>query len=505
MPTRRLSLFLRHLARGMAAQTMANLSDRQLVEQFLASRDDSVFEVIVRRHGPMVYRVCWRALQQEQDAEDALQATFLVLAQKLHTVRKHSSLASWLHGVAYRVALKAKAQAVSRQRHERAASTSRAVPPDELRWKELRVVLDAELAQLPEKWRLPLILCYLEGRTQEEAAGQLSCSEKTLRRRLDEARAALGRRLSRRGVIWPAALSAVLLSDCVAPAAVKLGLVGPTVDAAARVAGGEPMTAAALVSAKVAALTKGVLKAMLLAKLKIAAAALPLGAFGLGAALMVAQAALMMARGTAPEPQAQEKSVRQPVNVSVAASKELNEEGGLNQQVQEWNWLVTKVDGEKRTISLELPPENPGNQVAVFAGAPVSDLAFKLRGITLQGIAVTEDVKVLIDGREGKLADVQKGMQVTVRMAENGPTIRGIEATAPRRCTLKAIDIEKKTITVSVGAKEWTARVAAGATIVMPGKQEFKLSDLKGGMRVHVQLGVEADKLVVKAIVANSE
>src|SRR4029079_15472624 len=132
----------------------------------------AVFTALVRRHGPMVDRVCWRVSQQEQDAEDAFQATFLVLAQKLHTVRKQDSLASWLHGVALRVALKAKAQAALRrrheeQRHEEQASVSRAVPPDDVTWRELRTALDAELAQLPEKWRLPLILCYLQGRTQD--------------------------------------------------------------------------------------------------------------------------------------------------------------------------------------------------------------------------------------------------------------------------------------------------------------------------------------------------
>src|SRR5262249_33394585 len=207
MATARLSVFLRRLTRGMVAEKLVDQFDRQLVEQFLVRRDEAVFETLVRRHGPMVYRVCWRVLQQEQDAEDALQATFLLLAQKLRTVRKHDSLASWLHGVAHRVALKAKAQAAIRRRHEQQASVTQPVPPDEVTWRELRTVLDAELAQLPEKWRLPLILCYLEGRTQDEAAGHLGWSRTTLQRRLTEAQEALGRRLKQRGVVWPAALS----------------------------------------------------------------------------------------------------------------------------------------------------------------------------------------------------------------------------------------------------------------------------------------------------------
>src|SRR5215831_7864333 len=112
MATAHLSAFLRRLTRGMVAETLVDQSDRQLVEQFLVRRDEAVFETLVRRHGPMVHRVCWRVLEQE--AEDAFQATFLVLAQKLHTVRKQDSLASWLHGVAHRTALKARAQLATR-------------------------------------------------------------------------------------------------------------------------------------------------------------------------------------------------------------------------------------------------------------------------------------------------------------------------------------------------------------------------------------------------------
>src|SRR5215831_4046707 len=104
MATASMSTFLRRLTRGMAAETFRDLSDRQLVEQLLDGGDEAVFEAVVRRHGPMVYRVCWRVLQQEQDTEDAFQATFLLLGQKLGSVRNHASLACWLHGVARRVA-----------------------------------------------------------------------------------------------------------------------------------------------------------------------------------------------------------------------------------------------------------------------------------------------------------------------------------------------------------------------------------------------------------------
>jgi RNA polymerase sigma factor (sigma-70 family) len=270
----------------MVAETLADQSDRQLVEQFLAGRCEAVFEAILRRHGAMVYRVCWRVLQHHQDAEDAFQATFLVLAQRLRTVRKHASLASWLHGVAHRVALRAKAGAATRRRHEAQASECQPMPPDDVSWGEVRAVLDAELAALPEKWRLPLVLCYLEGRTQDEASAQLGWSARTLRRRLEEARTGLGRRLSRRGVVWPAALSAVLLSDAVASATVSPGLLDSTIKAASLIAAGHT-AGVGLITAKAAALTEGVMKTMLLGKLKLAVAVLlAIGALGIGASAL---------------------------------------------------------------------------------------------------------------------------------------------------------------------------------------------------------------------------
>src|SRR5262249_42496159 len=137
MATAQVSHFLRRLTRGMVAATLADQSDRQLVERFLAGQDEAVFEAILRRHGAMVYRVCWRVLQHHQDAEDAFQATFLVLAQRLRTVRKHASLASWLHGVAHRVALKSKGAAARRRRHEEQAAASQTMPPADVSWREV--------------------------------------------------------------------------------------------------------------------------------------------------------------------------------------------------------------------------------------------------------------------------------------------------------------------------------------------------------------------------------
>jgi RNA polymerase sigma factor (sigma-70 family) len=260
--------FLQRLTRGMSAETLGERTDRQLVASLLRGRDEAAFETLVRRHGGMVYRVCARILQHGPDAEDAMQATFLLLARKLATVRKHQSLASWLHGVARRAALKVRAQAATRRRHERQATCAQRVPADTLSWMELRTILDTELAGLPDKWRLPLILCYLEGKTQDEAAGQVGWSKSTMRRRLGKARAALRRRLARRGITGPAALGGLLLADCIASASLPSRLTA-TADACIRVVTG--LSVAGIVSTNVITLTDGMRKAMFLGKLKVIA------------------------------------------------------------------------------------------------------------------------------------------------------------------------------------------------------------------------------------------
>jgi RNA polymerase sigma factor (sigma-70 family) len=261
-----LNVLLKRMTRGLASETLNELSDEELLEQFIGQGKDAAFEAIVRRHGSMVYRVCWRVLRQTQDAEDAFQATFLLLAKNAGSIRKRAALASWLHGVAGRSAIKTQTQSAARRRHEKSLPAISSVSTNETTWTELRSLLDEELKALPDRHRLPLILCYLEGRTQDEAASQLDWSNTTFRRRLDEARKALGRRLARRGVILSAALCGPLFSDCVAWATVGPRLIVSTIDAAVHVAAGR--AADGVVSAKVAAITEGVLKTMFQAKLK---------------------------------------------------------------------------------------------------------------------------------------------------------------------------------------------------------------------------------------------
>ena len=181
---------LQHLRKVAAVHTDRELSDRALLDRFLASRDESAFTVLIERHGPMVLGVCRRSLPNLHDAEDACQATFLVLARKAASVRKKSSLGSWLHGVACRVAANLKRDHARRKAREREVGAKAPMDPAaEVTWREVQTILDEELQRLPDRYRTPMILCYLECMTRDEAAQQLGLSPTTLHGRLEHARA----------------------------------------------------------------------------------------------------------------------------------------------------------------------------------------------------------------------------------------------------------------------------------------------------------------------------
>ncbi|MGH7169830.1 MAG: sigma-70 family RNA polymerase sigma factor, partial [Gemmataceae bacterium] len=212
---------LQHLHRLAREEQASKLSDQECLERFVAQRDEDAFAVLVRRHGPMVRGVCRRLLHHRQDAEDAFQATFLVLARKAGSVRWIGSIGPWLYQVAYRLASKARVDAARRREHERQAAAEPLAPAADPSWREVCAALDEELQALAEKYRAPLVLCYLEGQTRDEAAERLGWSLGTLKRRLQQGRELLRVRLTRRGVTLPAALLSAGLTGNEAGAALS--------------------------------------------------------------------------------------------------------------------------------------------------------------------------------------------------------------------------------------------------------------------------------------------
>jgi RNA polymerase sigma factor (sigma-70 family) len=264
---------IQQLRRAVLLQDGAGMTDGQLLDCYLSQRDDAAFAALVRRQAPMVWGVCRRVLQNHHDAEDAFQATFLVLVRKAASIEPKEMVANWLYGVAYQTALKARSVAARRKQRERQVveMPEPAVEEQEV-WHDLQPLLDQELSNLPDKYRVPIVLCDLEGKTRKEAARQLDWPEGTVAGRLATARKMLARRLARRGVALSGGTLAAVLSHNAASACVPPAVVSSTIQAATMLAAGQ--AAAGLISVKVAALTTGVVKTMLLNPLKTATAVL---------------------------------------------------------------------------------------------------------------------------------------------------------------------------------------------------------------------------------------
>jgi len=263
---------LRHLNTLFHCGTTGQLSDAELLETFAAGRGETAeaaFAALVERHGKMVLGVCQRVLGHREAAEDAFQATFLVLARKAGSIARREQLANWLYGVALRAARDARGRAARQKAREKRYGAMRPVEmPDPFVSSEVRVVLDEELARLPERYRAAIVLCELEGLSRRLAAAQLGISEGTLSSRLARAKIQLKDRLTRRGLaLSAAALGSFLAQDALA-VVVPTTLADSTIQLASLVSSGSSL--AGIVSSPVATLTEGVLKAMLFAKVKSA-------------------------------------------------------------------------------------------------------------------------------------------------------------------------------------------------------------------------------------------
>jgi RNA polymerase sigma factor (sigma-70 family) len=355
MATRRVNGMIGHFRRAVFLRDGAGLTDGQLLECYVARRDEDALEALVRRHGPMVLGVCRRVLGHHHDAEDAFQATFLVLVRKASTVRPREQVGNWLYGVACQTARKARAAAARRRARERQVPDmpESEAPPDPA--NDLPALLDQELSGLPDRYRVPIVMCDLEGKTRKEAALQLGWPEGTVHGRLARGRALLARRLAARGVVVAGGSLAAALAPGLTSAAMPATLVTSTIQTATLFAAGQ--AAAGVASVNAAALAEGVIKAMLVTKLKIATAVVVvLGVVGLGDGFGPYSAALAADGGGAGQ---QEKQLREKVT---ELEKQLQREREEKEKLLAEKERLEKIERLER----DLRQERERNQKLIY-------------------------------------------------------------------------------------------------------------------------------------------
>jgi RNA polymerase sigma factor (sigma-70 family) len=368
-----LTSFVYHLRRAVLLQDGGGMSDGQLLQSFLSCGEEAAFAALVQRHGPMVLGVCRRVLQNTHDAEDAFQATFVVLLRKAASILPREYVGNWLYGVAYRTALKARTMAAKRRFKE---SQVRTMPKreafDSAVWHDLQPVLDQELNRLPDKYRLPVVLCDLEGKSRKEVARQLGWPEGTVSGRLARARQMLARRLGRYGVALSGGALAALIGQNAAAAAVPAGLLANTLRAAALSRTGTILSTGVM-SAKVASLAEGVVKSMLITKLKIATVLLAVIALiGLGTGLFAQR--LLGEQGRArlfsrDAPAHRGSSGGREGNTGAKKAKnapKLEDPGkgknGNGQALVMYTGLVAAISQDHKQLTLALLPQRKGEQ-----------------------------------------------------------------------------------------------------------------------------------------------
>jgi RNA polymerase sigma factor (sigma-70 family) len=495
----------RDLSTLFEAGLTGGLLDAELLERFAIRRDEAAFEALVRRHGPLVWRVCRLILRHHHDAEDAFQATFLILARKAPTIVPREMLPNWLYGVARQTAIKAKHMAARRETRERRMTElpqPEALPqPIEI---DLHEVLDQELSQLPARYRTPIILCHLEGKGHKEAATQLGWPVGTLSARLSRARRILASRLSRRGFTLSAGSLAVLTTWRAASASVPTSLINSTVKVVV-LSAKNPLDQG-LVAAEIIALTKSVLRAMLMSKIKTGSLILVVGAaIGVG----------LFAR-SAESPRRMQAEGGLGTQKRTAPNEQRFRGEGSRKLLQKLDWALTKVDTDNRRISA----------LARWTWNSMANDEFASSGLqtglhlSFSDLPVSTDAEILLDGKPAKLTDlvaidnetfnVWYGLQLALQLSDDGTTITKIDARSHNAYFfLKSVDLTNRLISVGIGASGMMAAqddlaVAEDAKILIRvGKQQFKearFADLKAGMRISFELATKDGQIVIRGI-----
>lgn len=424
MPTGHAERIMPALRKIALAPQRAARSDGELLTAFVSDRDADAFAELVRRHGRMVLGVCRRVTGDATTAEDAFQAVFLVLARRAACVRPREQVGNWLYGVAYRTALKARTVLARRRSREKqvAVMPERTAPPAAAHWDDIRAAIDEELAALPDKLRLPVVLCDLEGRPQREVAKHLSVPAATLANRLAAARRALAERLSRRGVVLSGGALAGLLGAHGSAHAVPVALAAGTVKAVEAIAAGTAVSAFA--SAGAVQLSEGVIRMMLLSKLKAAAVAVVTAlalTTGVGLGLVPAAAA-------SDNPEAGARTATAPVGAPAAkpvvppaipkADDDTSDDATFLRRLTldvrgtpptdvETFFFVSDTDDEKRAKVVELITEDDKQRIEIAKklGVPVERVRVVRLKVAGDDKKVSEVVGVVIDAastKEGK-------------------------------------------------------------------------------------------------------
>lgn len=420
---------------------LSNLTDGDLLARFARERSEACFEELVRRHGPMVLNVCRRVLGHSQDAEDAAQAVFLTLAQKAASLAGRPSAAGWLHHVSRGVAMNAREARAARTRREKEADVANAPAPmlGET-WARLEPVLDGELEALPEKYRLPIVLCHLEGRSLAEASALLQCKQGTLESWLTRGRDMLKDRLARRGLALSVAVLGALLSKQAAAAELPAAFVPVTVKTASLLAAGNAAAAGA-VSSQVSALTQGALHMLYVAKVKSAAAVF-------AAVILIGAGAGVVAYHAAAEDNAK-PAASAPAQLTVQET---------TIHVDEWG---------RRTVDLPL--------LEVEEGRPTDPYV---------GVFLTKQIcEVLIGGKKAELTDLKDGDRVKISYekaranyfkiewlagphAGNAPIVEAGEADKGKTLKLKVGQTLRVTLKSNQTMTGWEGGVSAPKNIL---------------------------------------